>query len=258
MIKKLDASAYDTDKAQHLHYLRNYEEHFKELVDKDVRLLELGILKGGSLALWRDYFPNGLIVGLDLNPVEIDDASGRIRTYRGEQQDTQLLDRIAKETAPDGFDVIIDDCSHIGELTRISFWHLFENHLKPGGLYVIEDWSTGYWDSFFDGVSFKPQQPRTFGATGFRLRTAISHMQRHGVTKGAGRLIKKVINRKQFRSHDFGLVGFVKELVDEVGMADITRTDLGRPPFRESKFKEMLISPGHVFVVKAKKTEAND
>src|SRR5438309_8699047 len=53
------------------------------------------------------------------------------------------------ETAPEGFDVIIDDCSHIGELTRISFWHLFEHHLKPGGLYVIEDWSTGYWDSWF-------------------------------------------------------------------------------------------------------------
>ena len=52
----LDASKYDTDKAAHAHYLRNYEEHFRPLRDRDVRLLELGVLKGGSLLLWRDYF----------------------------------------------------------------------------------------------------------------------------------------------------------------------------------------------------------
>src|SRR5688572_14896897 len=152
--KRLNASSYDTDKAQHPHYLRSYEEFFRPLVEQDIRLLELGVYKGGSLLLWRDYFPRGLIVGLDVQPVEVLDHSNRVRIFEGEQQDTDLLDRIARETAPEGFDVIIDDCSHIGELTRISFWHLFENHLKPGGIYVIEDWSTGYWDSFFDGVAF--------------------------------------------------------------------------------------------------------
>jgi len=131
--KGLDASSYDTDKALHTHYLRNYEEYFAKLQDREVRLLELGVYKGGSLLLWRDYFPKGLIVGLDLNPIQLEDPSGRIRTYSGEQQDTSLLDRIGAETAPDGFDVIIDDCSHIGELTRISFWHLFDNTLSPAG-----------------------------------------------------------------------------------------------------------------------------
>jgi hypothetical protein len=39
--------------------------------------------------------------------------------------------------------------------------------------------------------------------------------------------------------------------VDECGMADITRSDLGTPPYRPSKFKELTILPGQVFVVKA-------
>ncbi len=116
----------------------------------------------------------GLIVGLDLNPVELNDASERIRTYRGEQQDIDLLDQIARETAPDGFDVIIDDCSHIGELTRISFWHLFNHHLKPRFLYVIEDWSTGYWDSWFDGVGFRPRSGLNHSPTLFRLRSTLA------------------------------------------------------------------------------------
>src|SRR6266850_8052102 len=160
--KKLDANNYDTDKSQHPHYLRSYEAYLQPLLDRDIRLLELGVYKGGSLLLWRDYFENGLIIGLDLNLVAINDPTGRIKIYQGMQQDRDLLNRIGRETAPQGFDVIIDDCSHIGELTRISFWHLFDNHLKPGGLFVIEDWSASYWDTWFDGVAFRPRSNLKF------------------------------------------------------------------------------------------------
>jgi 23S rRNA U2552 (ribose-2'-O)-methylase RlmE/FtsJ len=249
---RIDASKYDTDKAEHPHYLKSYENYFRPLIDQDIRLLELGIYQGGSLLLWRDYFERGLIVGLDLQPIELDDPSGRIRIYEGMQQDRELLDRIARETAPQGFDVIIDDCSHIGELTRISFWHLFENHLKPGGLYVIEDWSTGYWDSFFDGVAYSYEPTLKFSPKLFRLRSTFAHLQRSvPILNRILRPAKRLFNSKQFRSHDYGLVGFIKELVDECGRADITRTDFGTPPYRASKFKEVRISPGQVFIVKA-------
>jgi SAM-dependent methyltransferase len=255
--KRLDASSYDTDKALHTHYLQKYEEHFKNLLDRDIRLLELGVFRGGSLLLWRDYFERGLIVGLDLNPVQLEDPGGRIRFYCGRQQDVKLLDKIARETAPEGFDVIIDDCSHIGELTRISFWHLFDNHLKPGGFYVIEDWSTGYWDNWFDGVGFRPRLDLSHNPRAFRCRSALLRLYRNSLIRRvplAQRFLirlKKMVNRQQFRRHNYGMVGFIKELVDECGMSDITRPDFGNPPQRPSKFKEMRISPGQVFIVKA-------
>jgi hypothetical protein len=253
MVKKpLDAAKFNTDKAEHPHYLRRYEEHFQPLVNDEVKLLELGVYRGGSLLLWRDYFARGIIVGLDLNSVEVSDESGRIRVYQGQQQDTALLDRIAKENAPTGFDIIIDDCSHIGELTRISFWHLFDNHLKPGGIYVIEDWSTGYWDSFFDGAAFSYSPNLDFSSGGFKFRSKLVHLQRSApFLNGMLKYAKRLLNRRQFHSHNYGLVGFVKELVDECGMADITRADLGTPPYRPSKFKHMKIAPGQVFIVKA-------
>src|SRR6476659_1727571 len=222
--KLLNANTYDNDKEENWHYLRNYEQYFQPLLEQDVKLLELGIYKGGSLLLWRDYFEKGLIVGLDASPVAITDESQRIRLYQGFQQDTTLLDRIARENAPEGFDIIIDDCSHIGELTRISFWYLFDNHLKPGGLYVIEDWSTGYWDSFFDGVAFKYEPRLKFSPLLFRFRSALAQLQRKAPPLNPIlRLGKRLFNKRQFRRHDLGLVGFVKELVDECGMADITR-----------------------------------
>ena len=253
----LDASRYDTDKAEHTQYLRNYEEYFKPFADKDIRLLELGVYHGGSLLLWRDYFERGLVVGLDISPVEVEDAGGRIRVYQGRQEDTALLDRIARETAPEGFDIIIDDCSHIGELTRVSFWHLFENHLKPGGLYVVEDWGTGYWDSWADGVNYRPASVRGSGFLTRKLRGGLAHLQRSALV---GRLplarrlasrLKRTIQRRQFHSHDFGMVGFVKELIDELGAADITHPTRGTPPQRRSRFRELRLSPSHLFVVKA-------
>lgn len=255
--RTLDASNYDTDKAAHRHYLRNYEEYFRPLLDRDVRLLELGVLKGGSLLLWRDYFERGVIAGLDLNPAHIEDPTGRIRLYRGGQQDTALLDRIARECAPEGFDVIIDDCSHVGYLARVSFWHLFEHHLKPGGLYVIEDWGTGYWDFWDDGVRYRPRRrPAGYSPLRHRLNRAAMRLYNSGLGRLplVGRFAssaKRVLQHGLYNSHDYGMVGFIKELVDELGMPDITHPDFGISPPRPSRFREMKLSQSHLIVVKA-------
>ena len=54
----------------------------------------------------------------------------------GRQEDFDVLDRATADNGP--FDLIVDDASHIGRLTKASFQHLF-SHLKPGGLYIFED-----------------------------------------------------------------------------------------------------------------------
>lgn len=255
--KPLDASAYDTDKAAHRHYLRNYEEYFRPFLERDVRLLELGVFHGGSLLLWRDYFERGLVVGLDLNPVEFKGDTGRIRFYQGGQQDTDLLDRIARECAPEGFDIIIDDCAHVGDLARASFWHLFDRHLKPGGLYVIEDWGTGYWDTWPDGVLYRGRNTsRSYSPLRLRLSRAVVRLRagalsRLPLSRPLANVAKRVLQRGLFRSHDYGMVGFVKELIDELGAADITHPTNGTGRPRTSKFREMHLSPSHLFIVKA-------
>lgn len=45
--------------------------------------------------------------------------------------------------------MVIDDASHTYELTRKSFEILFPL-LKPGGLYIIEDWAWAYAKTFED------------------------------------------------------------------------------------------------------------
>ena len=55
-----------------------------------------------------------------------------------------------------------------------------------------------------------------------------------------------------FPCHSYGMVGFLKELVDEQGAGNIA---LGRKgDSRFSKFRNLLIAPGIVFVTKAMAT----
>jgi len=56
--------------------------------------------------------------------------------------------------------------------------------------------------------------------------------------------------RYQGPGHRAGMVGFVKELVDEVGMRDITDERFGIPPIRPSRFVNLTIYPGIVIVRK--------
>src|SRR5881296_605514 len=83
-------------------YLERYEQRFEPIRPGVRALLELGVHQGESLLMWRDYFPDAIIAGLDINAVNIADSGDRIRLYRGSQDDMELLDRIAAECAPGG------------------------------------------------------------------------------------------------------------------------------------------------------------
>ena len=234
MRKHLDATGYATDKGLKPEYLRLYEEIFERFVDKDIRLLELGVGSGGSLLLWRDYFKSGTIVGLDINPVHIEDTTGRIHMYRGRQQDIGLLDRIATEQAPEGFDIIIDDCSHVARFARISFWHLFEKYLKPGGIYAIEDIYTGYWEKWCEGKNYKP------------ATTSILSMD---VSRYFPRVMRTIPFKYKLHTHEFGLAGFVKELMD--ASQQVAARWGGQGPLRTAKISRIIITFNRAILFKS-------
>jgi len=232
---QLSLAKYDSDKIGNS-YLEHYDNILIPWLDKEIILLELGVLKGGSLLLWNDYFPDATIVGIDTRLPKNFMPTERIHLFEGSQTDTQFLSRVAGEVAPDGFDIIIDDASHIADFTRTSFWHLFDHHLKPNGLYVIEDWGTGYWDDWRDGKSFDIEscvRPR---------------IHRNPLWM---KIMKKFKLKIPMHSHNYGMVGFVKQLVDEQGAADATRKKSKGKSERKSKFSNIILTPGLVFIRKA-------
>ena len=269
--KQLLLEKYPTDKHDFKvlnQFMEQYDPVLEPWIHENIKLLELGIHKGGSLLLWRDYFPKGTIVGIDINVPKDFPQEERICLFEGSQTDTGFLSEVATKIAPGGFDIIIDDASHIGEFTKQSFWYLFDNHLKPGGLFVIEDWGTGYMSTWPDGKSVKLKQ-------GFlsKLRSGLYPRFNYLIkspfiiarkflsvlspaTLRAGVFIKDryfgllpPFLKVPFESHGYGMVGFVKQLIDEQGAGDLTR---GKPT-PKSKFSKMFIMENIVCVYKAVK-----
>lgn len=118
-------------------YLDTYQKILAPYCARDVSLLELGVHSGHSLLLWREFLPRARITGLDMRtaPENIEGLEN-VTYICGRQEDVAVLDRTTADNGP--FDLIVDDASHIGRLTKASFQHLF-SHLKSGGLYIFED-----------------------------------------------------------------------------------------------------------------------
>lgn len=109
-----------------------------------VRVLEIGIFRGGSLLFWSDYFkhPDAQVIGLDISLPSLA-FPANVTVYQCDQNDVSGLERIAGVHGP--FDLIIDDGSHRRRETETCFNVLFDR-LTPGGYYSIEDWAAGYWE----------------------------------------------------------------------------------------------------------------
>jgi hypothetical protein len=145
------AIAFGSDKQSAHKYADTYERHFSSKRFSQVTLLEIGIggeydpLQGGaSLRMWEEFFPNGHIVGLDIND-KSKHAADRITVLQGDQTDLKFLHEVGQRFGP--FDFIVDDGSHVCDHVITSFRSLFA-YLKQDGIYAIEDLETSYWSHY--------------------------------------------------------------------------------------------------------------
>ncbi len=169
---------FDTDKCT-----SGYLELYLERVREPRSVLEVGVKSGGSLLLWSHLWPTlETIVGIDTSPPDL--CHDKIRLFVADQADRHDLDAIARRTGP--FDLVIDDASHIGELSWSTFQALWP-HVRAGGLYVVEDWGTGYWAHWPDGLAYVPSLPP---------------------------------------GHTAGMVGMIKRLIDELDNGQLARLEL--------------------------------
>lgn len=162
--ERVISDGFFTDKENF--YLTNYEEFFKDLRHEEINFLEIGIDNGGSLLMWAEYFKNASVYGIDMKenlPQVFYDYLNK-KSYRSkvttvlgfETPDLSVpltkRKKIFKEKLGNiSFDIILDDGAHTYTHTKGSFDVLFHDYLKPGGLYIIEDWGTTYFPRWPDG-----------------------------------------------------------------------------------------------------------
>ena len=119
-----------------------YDKHFAPFRDQPINILEIGVLRGGSMRMWEKYFPNANIFGIDIDKDCLQYQSDRTKIFIGDQSDVSFL-RNVKAKIP-RVDILIDDGSHRAKDQKATFEEMYYHVRKPG-VYLIEDIEFNYW-----------------------------------------------------------------------------------------------------------------
>jgi hypothetical protein len=134
-----------------MHYFKPYQNVISHFDKQPIRMLEIGVYKGGSLKMWRNYLgPESIIVGIDIDSScqQFERQKENVFVRIGDQSNQKFLGEVIQEFGP--FDFILDDGSHICSHMIASFNYLFLCGLKNGGIYMAEDTHSNFWPEFRD------------------------------------------------------------------------------------------------------------
>ncbi len=141
--------------------LDEYKNFFSVTKKSSNGILELGMWDGGSTALWYELLMPKKIIGIDCldkkdsdyfskwKNERIQEDKSIIKTFWNTNQANvqQLQSILHNEFENDNIDIVFDDASHHYSSTIISFETIF-SLLKPGAIYIIEDWAWYHWKNW--------------------------------------------------------------------------------------------------------------
>jgi cephalosporin hydroxylase len=142
-----------TDKNEGHSYAELYDVLFEPIQSTAHNVLEVGIDKGGSILLWKNYFSNAAIYGVDCNKEDcinadvlqfLKDAEKVVLLTSVNAYDPlaiQMINAISEynfEQSKPKFDVIIDDGPHT-LTSQKKFLQLYIPLLSDNGIIIIED-----------------------------------------------------------------------------------------------------------------------
>lgn len=109
LVKSWSESPYPSLKINS--YFYSYVELFGHMVNKKCVFIETGILDGGSLFMWRNWFgPEARIIGVDLNPEALKWKEHGFEIFIGDQGDPEFWKSLLSEVGH--FDALLDDGGH--------------------------------------------------------------------------------------------------------------------------------------------------
>lgn len=131
---------------KHSSYFDTYDRLLSEYCGKPITFLEIGVLNGGSLFMWREFFgPSARIIGVDLNPAAKKWEEFGFEIYVGSQTSPDFWSKVISEVGE--IDVVLDDGGHTYEQQVVTVETLIE-HVKDGGKLIVEDTHTSYMKGF--------------------------------------------------------------------------------------------------------------
>lgn len=138
------ASPYNSLKVDS--YFFTYEELLSQYRNRPIVFIEVGILSGGSLFMWRDYFgPEARIIGVEFNPAAQKWCEHGFEIFIGDQSDPEFWQKLFDKVGP--VDIVLDDGGHTNKQQIITAMSCAPN-IRDGGVLIIEDTHTSYFSDF--------------------------------------------------------------------------------------------------------------
>jgi hypothetical protein len=131
---------------KHSSYFQVYDDLLASRRGTDFTFVEIGVLNGGSLFMWRDYFgPRARIIGVDLNPAAKRWEAEGFEIHIGNQAQAAFWDELIAKVGP--MDVVLDDGGHTNDQQIVTADKLIGN-IRDGGMLIVEDTHTSYFRDF--------------------------------------------------------------------------------------------------------------
>jgi len=127
---------------KHSNYFQVYDELLTKYVGHSITFLEIGVLDGGSLFMWRDFFgKDARIIGIDMNPEAEKWRQNGFEIFIGDQADPNFWKKLYSEIGL--IDVLLDDGGHRNDQQLVTM-ELSIANIRDGGVVIIEDTQTSY------------------------------------------------------------------------------------------------------------------
>ncbi|WP_158525569.1 class I SAM-dependent methyltransferase [Polynucleobacter paneuropaeus] len=131
---------------KHSNYFHVYESLLLQYRNKPITFVEIGILGGGSLFMWREFFgKEARIIGIDLNPEAKKWEKEGFEIFIGSQSDPNFWHDFYNKVG--SVDIVLDDGGHTNEQQVVTSACCIP-HIKDDGLMIVEDVHTSYMKRF--------------------------------------------------------------------------------------------------------------
>ena len=127
---------------KHKSYFSVYDQLLEEYIGRNITFVEIGVLDGGSLFMWRDFFgEQARIIGIEINSSAKIWRDHGFEIYIGSQSDPKFWKDFYQEIG--SVDVVLDDGGHTFQQQIITVESSM-GHINPGGKIIVEDTYTSY------------------------------------------------------------------------------------------------------------------
>jgi hypothetical protein len=131
---------------KHSTYFQVYDELLGQYKGRKITFVEVGVLSGGSLFMWRKFFgPEARIIGVDLNPMAKKWEEFGFEIWIGDQSEPRFWEKLFSQVGE--VDILLDDGGHTYKQQSSTCISVLP-FLKDGGVLVVEDTHTSYMESF--------------------------------------------------------------------------------------------------------------